>query len=71
MVGQFSKVIDNPTRFLSWNVKGINNSIKRQQVMSHLQQFKVDIAFLQEMHLCNASVASLKQNWVGQVYHQI
>lgn len=37
--------------------------------MSHLQQLKIDVAFLQETHLCNASVASLKRNWVGQVYH--
>ena len=37
--------------------------------MSDLQQLKVDVAFLQETHLCNANVATLKRSWVGQVYH--
>jgi len=37
--------------------------------MSHLQQLKVDIAFLQETHLCNINVNGLKRNWVGQVFH--
>ena len=64
-----SALIDNPTKFISWNVKGVNNIIKRRRVMSHLEQLKVDIAFLQETHLCNDSVAGLKHHWVGQVFH--
>lgn len=37
--------------------------------MSHLQQLKVDLAFIQDTNLCNANVAGLKRNWIGQVYH--
>jgi len=37
--------------------------------MSHLQELKVDMAFLQETHLCNINVNGLKRNWVGQVFH--
>lgn len=69
MIGQPNKVIDNPTKFISWNIKAVNNPVKRQRVMSHLQQLKVDIAFLQETHLCNAGVAALKRNWISHVYH--
>lgn len=69
MGSHHNKVTDNPTKFISWNVKGVNNPVKRQKVMSHLQQLKVDVAFLQETHLCNANVAGLKRSWVGQVYH--
>ncbi len=61
--------MDNTTKFISWNVKGVNNPVKGQKVISHLQQLKVDVAFLQETHLCNASVLGLKRSWVGQLYH--
>lgn len=37
--------------------------------MSYLQQLKLDMAFLQETHCCNSSVALLKESWVGQVFH--
>lgn len=48
-------------KIVSWDVKGVNNAVKRQKVMSYLQQFKVDIASLH--------VALLKLNWAGQVFH--
>lgn len=69
MSDNLGKGMGNSTKFISWNVKGANNIVKRQKILSHLQQLKVDIAFLQETHLCNAAVSSLKRNWVGQVYH--
>uniref|UniRef100_A0A8C2XNR7 Endonuclease/exonuclease/phosphatase domain-containing protein n=1 Tax=Cyclopterus lumpus TaxID=8103 RepID=A0A8C2XNR7_CYCLU len=52
-----SKVTSIPTKFTSWNVKGVNNPVKRQRVMSHLQQLTVDVAFLQETHLCKIGLA--------------
>lgn len=59
----------NTTKFISWNVKGVNNPNKRQKVITHLEQMKADAAFLQETHLCNANSLSLKRNWVGQLFH--
>ena len=69
MNDNLNKGIDSPTKFMSWNVKGVNNPVKRQKIISHLQQLKVDVAFLQETHLCNANASSLKRGWVGQVFH--
>lgn len=56
-------------RFASWNVKGSNKVIKLNRIMSHLQHLKVDIAFLQETHLCTSEVPKLKRGWVGHLFH--
>lgn len=34
-----------------WKVKSLNHPVKRKKVLSHLKQFNVGIAFLQETHL--------------------
>lgn len=49
--------------FLTWNVKGINNSIKRSKVFAHLKRLNADIIFLQETHLQNKDHYKLKHNW--------
>lgn len=56
-------------RFVSWNVKGMGNIIKLQRVMTHLDQLKGDIYFVQETHMLNKYVARLKRRWVGDVFH--
>lgn len=55
--------------FTSWNVKGLNEPIKRGKVLAHLKALSSDIIFLQETHLKNNSHNRLKCKWVGQVYH--
>lgn len=37
--------------FVSWNVRGLNNPVKRGKVLSHLKTLGLDIVFLQETHL--------------------
>ena len=55
--------------FVSLNVKGINNPVKRQKIDNYLRQLKADVAFLQETHLKQGRQKLLKRNWVGQVFH--
>ena len=55
--------------FVSWNVKSLNNLVKRRKVLSHLNQLNTDIAFLQETHLTTFDHSKLRGGWVGQVFH--
>lgn len=55
--------------FCSWNVKGINEPIKRSKVLAHLNQIKTDIIFLQETHLKKESQHRLKAKWIAESYH--
>lgn len=56
-------------KIISWNVKGMNQAIKRKRVLSHLQHLGVGIAFLQETHLRNCDQSKIHKEWVGQMFH--
>ena len=56
-------------RFLSWNVKGINNPLKRLKIFSHLKRLNADIVFLQETHLPDRDHVKLRCPWVGEIFH--
>lgn len=55
--------------FSSWNVRGLNNPVKRGKVLSHLKTLTSDIMFLQETHLNNNSHSRLRAKWIGDIYH--
>ena len=56
-------------KVITLNVKGINNVVKRQKILSFLKKEKCQIAFLQETHLSELEHKKLKRNCVGQVYY--
>lgn len=60
--------IGSKTRFVSWNVKGMNNPIKRSKVFSHLKRLDTDIVFLQETHLRNRDHFRLRRPWLD-IFH--
>uniref|UniRef100_H2ZRW5 exodeoxyribonuclease III n=1 Tax=Latimeria chalumnae TaxID=7897 RepID=H2ZRW5_LATCH len=62
------KVIPTTSRFITWNVNGINNSIKRYKI-SHLAHLKRDVAFVRETHLVPTEMRKLRTRWVGWVYY--
>ena len=64
-----SEVGVTPTRFVTWNVKGMNGPNKRARIFSHLKRLKAEIVFLQETHLNIADTFRLRKNWVGQSFH--
>lgn len=64
-----SKFNNGDVNFVTWNVKGMNNVIKRNKIFSHLRQQCTDIVFLQETHILNSDVIKLRRSWGGQVFH--
>lgn len=56
------------TKYISLNVKGVNNVVKRKKILTWLKKERVDIALLQETHLTDEEHKKLKREWVGQVY---
>lgn len=55
--------------FSSWNVRGVNNPVRRGKALSHLKSLTSDIMFLQETHLNNKSCGRLRIKWIGEIYH--
>lgn len=59
----------NNIRFISWNVKGANQPTKINKIISHLQDLKGDIVFMQETHLPTGQIMRLKRSRFSEVYH--
>lgn len=53
----------------SWNVRGLNNPIKRGKAFAHLKSPSTDTIFLQETHLKNDSYSRLRCRLIGNIYH--
>uniref|UniRef100_A0A3P9DD43 exodeoxyribonuclease III n=1 Tax=Maylandia zebra TaxID=106582 RepID=A0A3P9DD43_9CICH len=62
-------LIQTDFKIASWNVKGLNNGIKRKKILTYLKLSRVYIAFIQEMHLCKSEALKLKCSWVGKVFY--
>lgn len=55
-------------KIASWNLKGLNNVIKKKKILIYLKSSKVDIAFVQETHLNMKESLKLRFSWVGKVF---
>lgn len=60
---------NNILKLVSWNVRGTSSATKLGRVMTHLDQLKGDVYFLQETHMLNREIIRLKKRWVGDVFH--
>lgn len=55
-------------QLLSWNVRGLNNPVKRQKVYTHIKGLRADIIFLQVTHVKHTVRALIKPVWAAQVF---
>lgn len=53
---------------ISYNINGLNNPVKRKELLGQLKKMQVSIAFIQETHLSVTEHRKLKREWVDQVY---
>jgi len=55
-------------QFTSWNVRGLNKTVKLKQVLNRIRQMKAKIVFLRETHLAPEDVVMVRKRWPGQVF---
>ncbi len=53
---------------VSYNVKRINNSIKRKKLFGQLRDLQCSVALVHNTHLTEKEHSKLKQEWIDQVY---
>uniref|UniRef100_A0A803JIB4 exodeoxyribonuclease III n=1 Tax=Xenopus tropicalis TaxID=8364 RepID=A0A803JIB4_XENTR len=56
-------------RLISWNVRGLNDKIKRSLVLDHLKKLGADVMLLQETHLIGQRVRALRRHWIHPTLH--
>ena len=56
-------------RLASWNVKGLNETLKTCRVLDHLAALKADVIFIQETHLLQTETRKLKRGWLDKTFH--
>lgn len=57
------------TVLVSWNVRGLNQPVKRSKVFSHLNKLKAEVVYLQETNLLNKDQAKLCRGGFTQMFH--
>ena len=61
--------VQDNTKYISWNVKGLNNPVKRKKVFTHFKGLNANFAFLQETNLRTVDHFRIQKDWVGQLFH--
>ena len=57
------------TPIVTWNVRGVNDPLKRVMITAGLKKFHPAVIGLQETHLQKDTVGFLQYAWVGKAYH--
>lgn len=56
-------------KFLTWNIRGIRDKIKRAAVFACLKTYRADITILIETHITGQLQLALKRPWIGWAFH--
>lgn len=60
---------DIMVKFVSWNCRGLNGTLKRNKIMAHINSLGAEVMFLQETHLKNQDHIRLRKNWISHIFH--
>lgn len=55
-------------KYVTWNVNGLNQRLKRKKVILCLRKHNIGIALLQETHLTDSEHQNLEKQCPGQVF---
>lgn len=56
-------------KFLTWNVRGLRDRIKRSAIFECLKTYRADISVLVETHITGQIQRALRRPWIGWTYH--
>ena len=56
-------------KFLTWNVRGLREKIKRSAALAFLKKQRADVVVLVETHVEGRLQMALRRPWVGWAYH--
>ena len=54
----------------TFNVRGLGNELKRDQIFFCKQKTAYDICLLQESHLLDCKIDEIKREWDGNVFFE-
>ena len=56
-------------KYISYNIRGLNNYIKRKKLYLWLHDKNIDITFLQETHCVSSKAKIISSSWPGKMFH--
>lgn len=56
-------------KYVSWNINGSGNPVKRRKILAYLKTNQADIIFIQETHLNEGEEVRFKTGWIGHIFH--
>lgn len=56
-------------KFVTWNVRGLRNKVKRTAALAFIKSQKADIIAITETHITGQLQVALKKPWIGWLYH--
>ena len=56
-------------KIMSWNVRGLNDKVKRTAIFRYIKSVQPHVILLQETHLDGSRVLALKRPWIQRIFN--